>query len=493
MIIRFLKNNNKIFLKPSYFIYCLYCSSLSLLRHIATNRSLSDDLTVKPYKHTMLDEYLKKRPYINWSFFLFRDDNNFRKLCKIILETKLNVSRAAAAAAQQDSQVKVFWNKIILVIRGVISQLPYFTWFMLFITTSLVIVQLHQLQYDFSNCNKTVPDNNNSNYYNESCRSCDNSCRKRLYHSGGLYKALDIIFVLFTVIELSLKAVAFGLFCGPQRVIHSIWDLISWLIVFGTVVVLANNYSVPPISMSGMSSSHIDYLAAFMLFLWALRPFRIISIVPAMRQGITDILKGKLNFLMAFIVLGGFLFMFASLGEQLFQDRFKFCNDLSKTWEDCSGEFDMYIQVTSELIVPPEHENVKILVPRVVVQQPREFGFDHFGVALLTLLEALTLEGWVSVRDFLQNIDNHQNETGNLAYIVYINLYLHIFVFFAVTIGLQLFVGIIVSNFNENKSEHSGLLTVSQKRWIDLLHRIQLTRPVKLPPEPGNVQCNDNC
>ena len=427
---------------------------------------------VKPHKHTKLDEYLKKRPYIDWSFFLFRNENSLRKLCKMILEAKLNVS--VNAAQQDDTQVKVFLNKAIYVIRSVISQQPYFTWFMLFVTASLVVVQLHQLQDDFND--------------NSSSSNISGSCRKDLYHHR-YYVAMDIIFVLLTVIELSLKAVAYGLFCGPHHVIHSVWDLLGWLIVFGTVIVLGKNYTIPPVSIP----SDIDYFAAFMLFLWALRPIRIISIVPAMRRGIADILKGKLNFLMAFILLGGFLFMFASLGVQLFQNKFRFCNDFSKSLDNCTGEFEIFVQVTSELIVPPEQETIKILVPRVAVQQPREFGFDHFGDALLTLFEALTLEGWISVRDFQQGLGNVIFTNGingtDAAYGAYVNLYLHIFVFFAVTIGLQLFVGIIVSSFNENKSEHSGLLTVSQKRWIDLLHRIQLTRPVKLPPEPGNYVC----
>ena len=56
--------------------------------------------------------------------------------------------------------------------------------------------------------------------------------------------------------------------------------------------------------------------------------------------------------------------------------------------------------------------------------------------------------------------------------------------FLGVNLGLQLFVGIVVNNFNEHKPNHSALLTVSQKRWQDLTQRISLTRPVKLPLEP---------
>ena len=343
---------------------------------------------------------------------------------------------------------------------------------MLFFTFAVVLVQLHHLE-NLSNPGQCVnaTESNKTWEYEGTCN------RTHLYEDTG-YRALDCIFVLVTLLELLLKAVAYGLFCGPRRVVHSVWDLISWFIVLSTIVVLAVNPEIPDTSGK-----------AVLLFLWALRPIRIISIVPAMRQGIIDILKGKLNFLMAFILLGGFLFMFTSLGVQLFQGAFKFCNDFSQDLSECFGEFEISLQVSPELILPGNFsQEVKMLVPRVVVQRPREFGFDNFGIALLTMFEVLTLEGWITVRDFLMNfVDDEYDITfqEERLRVVYINIYLHVFVFFAVTIGLQLFVGIIVSSFNENKSEHSGLLTVSQKRWTDLLRRIQLTRPVKLPPEPG--------
>ena len=69
------------------------------------------------------------------------------------------------------------------------------------------------------------------------------------------------------------------------------------------------------------------------------------------------------------------------------------------------------------------------------------------------------------------------------------SIYLHIFVFIGVNLGLQLFVGIVVNNFNEHKPDHSALLTVSQKRWQDLTQRISLTRPIKLPLEPRKLEC----
>ena len=80
----------------------------------------------------------------------------------------------------------------------------------------------------------------------------------------------------------------------------------------------------------------------------------------------------------------------------------------------------------------------------------------------------------------------------------YMAIFLHIFIFFGVNIGLQLFVGIVVNNFNAHKPGNSALLTVSQKRWTDLVQRISLLRPIKRPPEPSQwlvflCVCGEGC
>ena len=62
--------------------------------------------------------------------------------------------------------------------------------------------------------------------------------------------------------------------------------------------------------------------------------------------------------------------------------------------------------------------------------------------------------------------------------------YIHTYVFFAVNLGLQLFLGIVINNFNEHKPGHSFLLSVDQNRWVELMQRISLQRPYKLPQEP---------
>ncbi|VDN11503.1 unnamed protein product [Dibothriocephalus latus] len=137
--------------------------------------------------------------------------------------------------------------------------------------------------------------------------------------------------------------------------------------------------------------------------------------------------------------------------------------------EDCKGVFHRELAVTKLKSfggpVP------KILVPRVWAN-PRNFNFDNIGSAMLALFEVLSLEGWVEIRDVIK-------ARIGPSHVVYI----HLFVFIGCMIGLTLFVGVVIANYKENKG--TALLTVDQRRWLDLKGRIKLTQPLHIPPRPS--------
>ncbi|KAI0978501.1 hypothetical protein GJ496_008670, partial [Pomphorhynchus laevis] len=64
------------------------------------------------------------------------------------------------------------------------------------------------------------------------------------------------------------------------------------------------------------------------------------------------------------------------------------------------------------------------------------------------------------------------------------SVFIHVFVFVGSLIGLTLFVGVVIANYNENKG--TALLTVDQRRWLDLKGRIRLAQPLHMPPRPKN-------
>ena len=142
----------------------------------------------------------------------------------------------------------------------------------------------------------------------------------------------------------------------------------------------------------------------------------------------------------------------------------------------------MAIHTSFDIII--RKPQVTITVPRVWITQPRDFQFDNIISSFVTLFSLLPLEGWIALRDYLDvKVETH-NGPSDIVNQLELKFVLHLYVFIGANLGLALFVGVIVANYNENKSNHAALLTVGQKQWLDLLQIIQLTSPKKIPPAP---------
>jgi len=207
-----------------------------------------------------------------------------------------------------------------------------------------------------------------------------------------------------------------------------------------------------------------------LIALRALRPLRIITLAPQLRNVVWVLVRGYKDIFRVALLQFVVMFVFASYGVQTLSGRLRSCNDSTKTSRDtCKGIFVTSIALPSKL-AGLNGSNPQITVPRVW-RNPRSFNFDNMGSALLTLWEVLSLEGWTTVRDILEK------QVGWEA-----SLYPHVYIFIACLIGLTLFIGVIVNNFNENKG--TALLTVEQKRWKDLKKKLELAQPLHLPSRP---------
>ncbi|XP_076808947.1 sodium leak channel NALCN-like [Clavelina lepadiformis] len=163
------------------------------------------------------------------------------------------------------------------------------------------------------------------------------------------------------------------------------------------------------------------------------------------------------------------MFVFASFGVQVYGGKLAACNDDSITTEaECSGKFYQQVWVSNSLNMDLNPSG--FMVPRAWTN-PRNFNFDTIGSAMLALFEVLSLKGWVEVRHVLVT------RMGAIHAI-----YIHLFVFLGCMMGLTLFIGVVIANYNENKG--AALLTVDQRRWEDLKSRLKIAQPLHLPPRP---------
>ncbi|EDL00641.1 mCG121664, partial [Mus musculus] len=276
----------------------------------------------------------------------------------------------------------------------------------------------------------------------------------------------EYVFVIFMSIELNLKIMADGLFFTPTAVIRDFGGVMDIFIYLVSLIFLCwMPQNVP--AESG---------AQLLMVLRCLRPLRIFKLVPQMRKVVRELFSGFKEIFLVSILLLTLMLVFASFGVQLFAGKLAKCNDPNIIRrEDCNGIFRINVSVSKNLNLKlrPGEKKPGFWVPRVWAN-PRNFNFDNVGNAMLALFEVLSLKGWVEVRDVIIH------RVGPIH-----GIYIHVFVFLGCMIGLTLFVGVVIANFNENKG--TALLTVDQRRWEDLKSRLKIAQPLHLPPRPGVI------
>ena len=191
---------------------------------------------------------------------------------------------------------------------------------------------------------------------------------ERYISTFSYYWPMDLIVILFTLLELILKVgrasdgtkllctlalanspqvLGNGLLLNPNAALHSLWDVVDWLTTIGSLVVMvtflvvcdtsahqvgvvSSPYcqsslpslppSLPPsLSCQLFTFRGVHWWFRVFLLLRALRPLRILSLSPGMRGVVWDVARGWKKFLAGVILLFSFMFLFASLGVQVRQ------------------------------------------------------------------------------------------------------------------------------------------------------------------------------
>ncbi|XP_078664203.1 sodium leak channel NALCN-like isoform X2 [Branchiostoma floridae x Branchiostoma belcheri] len=370
------------------------------------------------------EELRENHPYFDTPLFFLSENSKLRLVCKAIVYARYSKTVSTKGG--------LLTNRI----HKLLGIVPYIDWVMIIITILSCVSMMFETP------------------------------KHRISNTTSLLVA-EYTFVTAMSVELSLKILADGMFFTPKALIRDFGGVLDIFIYLVSLILLCwLPTSVPP--RSG---------AQLLLIFRCLRPVRIFRLVPHMRRVVMELLKSWKEVAMVSILLLVLMFVFASFGVQLFAGKLARCNDPSITLkEKCVGAFWRGMHVTKLPIGQSDNSHdlaPKMLVPRVWAN-PRNFNFDNIANAMLALFEVLSLEGWLEVRDIMVK------QVGP-----YHGIYIHVFVFLGCMIGLTLFVGVVIANFYENKG--SALLTVEQRRWVDLKKRLKIAQPLHLPPRPdGN-------
>uniref|UniRef100_A0A1I8JS47 Ion_trans domain-containing protein n=1 Tax=Macrostomum lignano TaxID=282301 RepID=A0A1I8JS47_9PLAT len=179
-----------------------------------------------------------------------------------------------------------------------------------------------------------------------------------------------------------------------------------------------------------------------------LRPLRIFSLVPQLRRVVYELVRGFREIFMVSVLLFVFIFIFAIYGGSPVRRP---AGHLQRSQQDYQGGVRRHLRAAR-------------------CSSP---GFGAGGPAA----EDPGAQGAVPrrlggrARDILMS-RVHPSHAD----------YIHLFVFIGCLIGLTLFAWS-WPNYSENKG--TALLTVDQRRWLDLKGRIKLTQPLRIPPRPN--------
>ncbi|KAF9167992.1 calcium channel protein [Actinomortierella ambigua] len=277
---------------------------------------------------------------------------------------------------------------------------------------------------------------------------------------------IDHVTTFIFVVEQALRIIAYGLLLTPTGYIRNFWNLLDLAITALSA------------TMFFVEIDHLYQLSRAIRAMYCLRVLRIIRYFEGMSAMFLAITKALPKMLVALLLTAMLFWPFAIYGVNIYAGYFYFCNDLSvSSVTQCWGEF---------MSEPGGDDNSEILMPRVW-SNPYEYSFDNAGAAILTLFEMASQEGWVSVMKSGRAVPNR---LGEQPYFVpdepnrFNSFYFLLVMLIGSIIFVQIFIGVILETFK--KWNGISLLTVEQRRWIDLRRQLRLINPTTMPQRPVN-------
>ncbi|GMF38757.1 unnamed protein product [Phytophthora fragariaefolia] len=312
----------------------------------------------------------------------------------------------------------------------------------------------------------------------------------------GLDKSLAIVFA----IEMGIKIVAMGLILHKGSYLRNTWNVIDGVIVISSIVML--------VAESSGQGKHLKSLRS-LRGLRTFRPLRMISRRPGLKLVVNAMFEAIPEVINVLFVCTLFFLIFSIVAVNYLKGTFNWCrgnvfsefssaqvdflvspiawdaaSDLQRSWFDgttCETTFPYTSgsNLTSEYVCGCWGADWGRVLPQ---------NFDNVGRAMLTFFEISTTEGWADV--MMAAIDSNgigmqPIRDNNMLWALFFVLFIMIGSFFVV----NLFVGVIIDNFNRMKAALGGdfMLTPEQKKWIEAQKAASRVGPVRILKPPRQM------
>uniref|UniRef100_A0A8D0HSQ7 Sodium channel protein n=1 Tax=Sphenodon punctatus TaxID=8508 RepID=A0A8D0HSQ7_SPHPU len=255
----------------------------------------------------------------------------------------------------------------------------------------------------------------------------------------------DKMFTYIFVLEMLLKWMAYGF----HRYFTNAWCWLDFLIVDVSLVSLIANL-LGQADLGPMKSLRT---------LRALRPLRALSRFEGMRVVVNALVGAIPSIMNVLLVCLIFWLIFSIMGVNLFAGSFGKC--VNKTTENADIDIAK-IKHMNDCLSYGSTENLYWTTVRV--------NFDNVASGYLALLQV---------------IEQQPQMEANL----YMYIYFVVFIIFGSFFTLNLFVGVIIDNFNQQKKKISGediFMTKEQKKYYNAMKKLGSKKPQKPIPRPMN-------
>uniref|UniRef100_A0A8D2QKB3 Sodium channel protein n=1 Tax=Zonotrichia albicollis TaxID=44394 RepID=A0A8D2QKB3_ZONAL len=272
----------------------------------------------------------------------------------------------------------------------------------------------------------------------------------------------DKIFTYIFILEMVLKWVAYGF----QTYFTNAWCWLDFLIVDVSLVSLV---------ATALGFSEFGAIKSLRT-LRALRPLRALSRFEGMRV-VVNALTGAIPSIMnVLLVCLTFWLIFSIMGVNLFAGKFYHC-----------------VNTTNNEMLSPEQVSNKSMCENMnrttgsVRWKNVKVNFDNVAIGYLSLLQVATFKGWMEI--MYAAVDSTEVEKQpKYEHNLYMYLYFVAFIVFGSFFTLNLFIGVIIDNFNQQKKKISQdiFMTEEQKKYYNAMKKLGSKKPQKPIPRPMN-------
>lgn len=258
-----------------------------------------------------------------------------------------------------------------------------------------------------------------------------------------VFEKINYVVTFLFTLEAVLKIITLGFVNnGPHSYIRSPWNVLDFIIVLLSIVDFA------------MAQTENIAVVKSLRIVRLLRPIRLVAQNGSLKTSIVSLVKSMPKILELLSLCTLVVFMFAMIETYLFSGKFYYCYtehlDMSqvKSMQLILNKWDC-LNYGGEWIKP-------------------QLNFDNIGSAMLGLSSIQSHEGWLGM--MWSSVDatevDYAPEINNMWYVfVPFTLFM---IFVICLLFLNLFVGVVIETFNDQKEllSNNHLLTTSQRTYL---------------------------